>query len=127
MRGETHVRWSRHSGTDHCIDLLFRAPHDYRAHHLAVEAIQHSAEYAGQLYNLDENVGRVVQALKDTDQYDNTIIVFGSDNGGQPKNGASNTPLRGGKNTWFEGGTRVPAWMYSPLFDSSFVPSKIDW
>jgi arylsulfatase A-like enzyme len=31
--------------------------------------------------NLDKNIGRVIQYLKNTGQYDNTIIMFTSDNG----------------------------------------------
>ena len=37
--------------------------------------------FAGMLTNLDDNVGRVVSYLKQTGQYDNTLIVFTSDNG----------------------------------------------
>ncbi|MDB5469367.1 MAG: Arylsulfatase [Caulobacter sp.] len=37
--------------------------------------------YAAMVEQLDRNVGRVVQALKDTGAYDNTVIVFMSDNG----------------------------------------------
>jgi arylsulfatase A-like enzyme len=32
--------------------------------------------------NMDYNIGRLIQFLKDTDQYDNTLIMFTSDNGG---------------------------------------------
>ena len=37
--------------------------------------------YAGMVDALDENIGRVIQHLKDIGQYDNTLIVFISDNG----------------------------------------------
>lgn len=37
--------------------------------------------YAGMVENLDFNIGRLVQHLKDIDEYDNTLIVFMSDNG----------------------------------------------
>ena len=40
--------------------------------------------YAGMVENLDYNVGRVIKYLKDTGQYDNTVIIFMSDNGGNP-------------------------------------------
>ena len=78
---------------------------------------------------IDDVVKVVADALEaNNNMMDNTIIVFSSDNGGQPlKGGASNTPLRGGKNTWFEGGMRVPSWAYSPLFESSYVPSINNW
>ena len=54
--------------------------------------------YAAMVSNMDGHIGRVVKYLKDTGQYENTIIVFMSDNGSDsaPANGAivtSNTVL----------------------------------
>jgi arylsulfatase A-like enzyme len=57
---------------------------------------------------LDESVGRVLKALRDSGQEDRTLVVFHSDNGAPPKNGSRNTPLRGGKGTTWEGGMREP-------------------
>ena len=37
--------------------------------------------YAGMVDNLDHNVGRIINHLKNTRQYDNTLIVFMADNG----------------------------------------------
>lgn len=39
------------------------------------------ALYAGMLENLDHNVGRLIQYLKESDEYDNTMIIFMGDNG----------------------------------------------
>jgi arylsulfatase/uncharacterized sulfatase len=39
------------------------------------------AVYAGMVDAMDHHIGRLLQYLKDTDQYDNTVIVFTSDNG----------------------------------------------
>jgi arylsulfatase A-like enzyme len=39
--------------------------------------------YAGMVDTIDVNVGRVVDYLKKTGEYDNTIIVFMSDNGAE--------------------------------------------
>ncbi|WP_353327552.1 arylsulfatase [Chitiniphilus shinanonensis] len=39
--------------------------------------------YAGMVSNLDHNIGRLIQYLKDTGQYDNTFILFQSDNGAE--------------------------------------------
>lgn len=38
--------------------------------------------YAAMVDNMDQGIGRIVQALKDTGQYDNTLILFFQDNGG---------------------------------------------
>ena len=49
--------------------------------------------------------------------WENTIIIFTSDNGSWPipSSTGNNSPLRGGKYTLFEGGVRVPTFVYSPL------------
>lgn len=39
--------------------------------------------YAGMVDRMDENIGRVIQYLKESDQYDNTVILFMSDNGAE--------------------------------------------
>ncbi len=59
--------------------------------------------------HLDAGIGQVVQALKETGLYENTLLVFTSDNGGQDSAGASNGPLRGAKQEMYEGGIKVPA------------------
>ena len=43
---------------------------------------------------------------------DNTIWIQTSDNGGDPNQGASNYPLRGGKGSGWQGGTQVPCFMW---------------
>lgn len=78
---------------------------------------QYNPAYASMVYALDENVGRLITALKEQNLYHNTTIVFTSDNGGlstlhEKKFGRSGPtsvlPLRGGKGWLYEGGIRVP-------------------
>jgi len=77
---------------------------------------QVNAAYASMVYAMDENVGRLIAGLKAKGLYDNTTIIFTSDNGGlstldsRYKRPAptSVTPLRGGKGWLYEGGIRVP-------------------
>jgi arylsulfatase A-like enzyme len=59
--------------------------------------------------HLDDGIGKVLQALQDNGQRDNTLVIFASDNGGDLGCEASNKPLRGGKTAMWEGGVRVPA------------------
>jgi arylsulfatase A-like enzyme len=86
----------------------------------------HDQVYAGMLKNLDDNVGRVVRFLEETEDparpgsklIDNTVVVFTSDNGGVGGYASAGVvgardithqfPLRSGKGSLYEGGIRVP-------------------
>jgi arylsulfatase A-like enzyme len=86
-------------------------------HHQRVDPTdaQRSPTYAAMIESMDDAVGTLLDTLDRLKLSDNTIIVFTSDNGGNMYNEVdgttptSNRPLRGGKATVFEGGTRVPA------------------
>ncbi len=75
---------------------------------------QRSPTYAAMIESMDDAIGTLLDALDRLKIADNTIIIFTSDNGGNMYNEVdgttptSNRPLRGGKATMFEGGTRVP-------------------
>lgn len=82
---------------------------------------QHNPLYAAMVHSLDESVGMLLDAIETAGVADRTIIVFFSDNGGwayPPKStdpegfaeipATSNSPLRSGKASLYEGGTRVP-------------------
>ena len=72
------------------------------------------ATFAAMVSRLDYYVGEIVEHLKDLDLYDNTVIIFASDNGPHREGGAdpdffdSNGPWRGYKRDLYEGGIRVP-------------------
>lgn len=71
--------------------------------------------YSAMVYAVDRGVKQLVNTLKATGQYDNTLIVFLSDNGGRLNAAsASNTPLRNGKTSVYEGGVRVPMFFHWP-------------
>jgi arylsulfatase A-like enzyme len=75
---------------------------------------QRSPTYAAMVESMDDAVGTLLDALDRLGLADNTIVIFTSDNGGNMYSEVdgtvptSNQPLRGGKATMFEGGTRVP-------------------
>ncbi len=56
--------------------------------------------------NLDANIGRLIKKLKEYNMYDNTIIIFTSDNGAAWEGEVG--PFKGGKTDLHEGGIRVP-------------------
>ena len=72
--------------------------------------------YAAMIRSLDRNIGRVLQSLKDQGLDDNTLVIFTSDNGGAHYVGLDglNSPYRGWKATFFEGGIHVPFFMRWP-------------
>ncbi|MGA2496263.1 MAG: sulfatase-like hydrolase/transferase [Tepidisphaeraceae bacterium] len=62
--------------------------------------------YAAMVQAMDKNVATILAELDKLGLRDSTIVVFTSDNGATRD--GSNLPLRGGKHTLFEGGTRLP-------------------
>ena len=70
--------------------------------------------YAGMVYAVDRGVGELVKTLKMNGQFEKTLIVFLSDNGGRSDQGANNGPLRGVKGDVTEGGFRVPMFFHWP-------------
>jgi arylsulfatase A-like enzyme len=68
--------------------------------------------YDAMVLAIDDGVGKLIKQLKKQGQYENTIILFASDNGCpiRPKVRpyCSNAPYGGSKITLWDGGTRVP-------------------
>ena len=76
---------------------------------------QDHATYAAMVENMDENIGRLLQVLRDLNLDDNTIVIFSSDHGGLSNDGTkqrqlatSNYPLRAGKGWLYDGGIKIP-------------------
>lgn len=109
--------------------LTFTAPHaPYQAPQEYLDQYKHVPTSNRQAYSamvtaLDDEIGRVVDALEKKGLRDNTLIIFQSDNGGPRSPAATgeadtstgggipcdNGPYRDGKTTVYEGGTRVVA------------------
>lgn len=99
-------------------DYLGTADHDE-----AVVGAGYDARYAfaANMKLVDNAIKGIVKQLEVRGMLDHTVIAVTSDNGAPNEvvssdpNGGSNWPYRGSKGTCYEGGVRVPAFVYSPL------------
>ncbi|KAM9364981.1 LOW QUALITY PROTEIN: arylsulfatase I [Pholidichthys leucotaenia] len=80
--------------------------------------------YAAMLSCLNDGVAQVVHELKTRGLYQNSVLIYSSDNGGQPLSGGSNWPLREGKGTYWEGGIRAVGFVHNPLLKRKGVVSR---
>jgi arylsulfatase len=65
------------------------------------------AKFFGMIANIDDNVGRLLAALRDWGLEQDTLVIFMNDNGGTVGTGLFNAGMRGSKNTPWLGGTRA--------------------
>lgn len=65
-------------------------------------------KYQALVYQMDDAIGQIIAALKQSGQYENTLIVFLSDNGGTNKTRDNNAPFYGSKAEYYEGSFRTP-------------------
>lgn len=119
--------------------VWFHAPHvqfvagpEYAA--LYEGYTEEQRNYYGCITALDEQVGRLVDHLKANGTYDNTVVMFCSDNGPEVKTPGEAGKLRGLKRALYEGGIRVPAFALwgdkieknvrtsTPCFTSDYLP-----
>ncbi len=104
--------------------------------------------YAAAMTHMDDAVGRIVRTVRDRGLAGDTLVIFFSDNGGQqggqyqdtwlvppyayymdysvPDDLGHNEPLRGWKGQLYEGGIRVPAFVYWPgVLDAGSVDTPM--
>ncbi|CAG9172739.1 arylsulfatase [Cupriavidus pampae] len=91
-------------------------------------------EYADGVWEMDQNVGKLLKVLDDTGITNNTIVIFTTDNGPNfftwPD--AANTPFRSEKDSNWEGAFRVPAMIrwpgrIQPGSMTNGLMSGLDW
>ena len=131
--------------TDEAIDFIEKnrdnpfflyLPHTMLHHPLGVskefKGSSNWGEYGDAIQELDHNVGRIFDSLKEQHIDDRTIVIYASDNG----RGPGRTPdqkIRGRKLSTYEGGIRVPAIAWGPELglqtgvESSTVVRAMDW
>lgn len=81
---------------------------------------------ARMLMMLDWSVEQVLVELRKNGMYDNSLIIYSSDNGGCHFAAGYNAPLRGGKHYLFEGGLRVHGFIHSPLLPIEISGTRYD-
>ncbi len=126
----------------HAVHTPVDAPDEYKKLYDGVKFHDDPAKHdsrlrmAAMVSQLDAKIGQLVDVLEKTGQRENTLIVFTSDNGGieslknayvgkvgdSPLN-SENDPLRGQKNTLYEGGIRVCAFANWP---GKLAPRKVE-
>ncbi|MFD2255242.1 sulfatase [Luteolibacter algae] len=110
-----------------CLYLAYNAPHQpLEAPKATIEKYSHIKDkdrrvYAAMVDEMDRGIGLVVEALKESGKYDNTLIFFLSDNGGARKETkgkinqyTDNGNFRDGKGSMHEGGSHVPFLIHWP-------------
>jgi len=122
LRDEAVSFIDRNAETPFFLYLAFTAPHTpLQAPKANYDRLAHITDHKTRVYYamieaMDEAVGSVIAELKKKGVYDNTIIIFSSDNGGAWYNHIPqmNLPYRGWKGTFFEGGVNVPYFIQWP-------------
>ncbi len=92
----------------------FQAPQDAIAKYAPLSGTEKRRDANGKTYQamvgrMDEGIGQILTAIKNSGEADNTLVWFFSDNGGVSGLSNLNRPLRGAKLSVYEGGTRIPA------------------
>lgn len=112
-----------HAAEPFFLYLPYNAPHaplevdaKYAQPFLEMGLDEDTARIYGMVANIDENVGRVMEALKYLQLDERTLVLFMTDNGAQMRNGHErfNAGMRAGKGTPYEGGIRVPCFLRWP-------------
>ena len=108
----------RHADRPSFLVVAYTAPHGpMHARPDDLEAVQDRLQgkrrtYAAMMRALDRGVGRIADAIEESDR--DTLLIFVNDNGGATNNASDNGPWRGMKGSLFEGGIRVPAFIHRP-------------
>jgi arylsulfatase A-like enzyme len=92
----------------------FQVPAAYRQLYAKAKLGPGVAGFFGMIANLDENIARCEAFLKENGLYDNTIVIFMTDNGGTGGVKLYNAGMRGEKGTYYDGGHRVPCFIRWP-------------
>jgi arylsulfatase A-like enzyme len=117
------------------ITLAYNAPHnpyqallsDYNSPEF--NHLEHNEKvYYSMIKAVDRGIGKIIESLKINNKYNDTIIIFTSDNGGAHYSNIkeTNKPYKGFKSTFFEGGIHVPLFIqYPKIIPKNIINTKL--
>lgn len=113
----------------HLVHMPLQVPHAYEQKFSFIRDKYRRLNHAMANY-MDDEVGEVIALLKDRGIWNDTLVVFHSDNGGEIMAagicGGNNWPLRGGKFSNFEGGIRVNAFVNGGVVPAARRGAKLE-
>ena len=115
-RGVEYIRAQKDTGKPFFLYFSYPSPHAPIIPNDAFDGKSGAGPYGDFVYETDHSIGQLLDALEETGQADNTIVVFSSDNGAEHYAHArdekydhwSSAPFRGLKRDIYEGGHHVP-------------------
>jgi arylsulfatase A len=138
-RGVSYIEAQKDSTTPFFLFFSYPSPHAPIIPNDEFDGKSQAGPYGDFLYETDHSIGLLLQALEDSGQAENTVVIFTSDNGAENYAYArdqslghwSSYPLRGLKRDIYEGGHRVPTiirWpgVTEPASVSDALISQID-
>ena len=108
----------------HNVHEPYEVPPRFTALYPASRFCKERLTLQGMVSVADELVGNLTSKLQALDLWQNTVLVFTSDNGGDPTVGG-NAPFKGGKATLFEGGIRAATFVFSELLPRAVRGSNV--
>jgi arylsulfatase A len=90
----------------------FQCPDRYFEKHKRAGLSDYLSSVYGMVENMDDNIARLLARLDELKLRENTIVIFLTDNGANGQR--YNAGMRGTKNSFHEGGTRVPFFLSWP-------------